>query len=451
MWMMLDLLSLAGGAWLARTLSTGLPASWSNEETTLASAGSLMLLLTFVIAGVYARKHHKSSASAATRIVVLSMLAWAAANRAAMEMGPDRPQLFGWLDSWLAIFTILMLASRLALDPWINRARRSHLRKRRVAVAGEADYLNPWLRSGHDETSDYAVIAIYNPDATRAIESSVPILVDFDSLVAKAKNQDFDELWLALSMSSQEEISRYVTAMQHHFVDIRLFADVQNLPMFNPAATTLAGTTFVDLVTSPSAQDDAWSKSVFDRLFALAALLLLSPALIAIAVAVKCTSPGPVLFRQRRKGVDGREFTILKFRSMRVHQEITGRLTQASKNDKRITPIGRILRKTSLDELPQFINVLLGHMSVVGPRPHAIEHDDFYMRLIDGYMYRYRIKPGITGWAQINGARGETEKVESMTHRVALDLFYIQHWSFWLDLKIVATTVFKGFGGKDAY
>jgi putative colanic acid biosysnthesis UDP-glucose lipid carrier transferase len=173
--------------------------------------------------------------------------------------------------------------------------------------------------------------------------------------------------------------------------------------------------------------------------------------LLLIAVGVKCSSPGPVFFRQRRKGVDGREFTILKFRSMRVHQEAAGRLTQASRHDTRITPFGRFLRKSSLDELPQFFNVLFGQMSVVGPRPHAIEHDNLYMQLIDGYMYRYRIKPGITGWAQINGARGETAKVESMARRVALDLFYIQHWSFWLDLKIVAMTVFKGFRSQNAY
>jgi putative colanic acid biosynthesis UDP-glucose lipid carrier transferase len=136
---------------------------------------------------------------------------------------------------------------------------------------------------------------------------------------------------------------------------------------------------------------------------------------------------------------------------MRVHEEKSGMVTQARKNDSRITPVGGFLRKTSLDELPQFINVLLGHMSVVGPRPHAIEHDDFYMRLIDGYMYRYRIKPGITGWAQINGARGETPQVETMARRVMLDLFYIQNWSFWLDMKIVIQTIFRGFTGKNAY
>jgi len=180
-------------------------------------------------------------------------------------------------------------------------------------------------------------------------------------------------------------------------------------------------------------------------------LLFLLPLFGILALCVKASSPGSVFFRQRRKGVNGKEFDILKFRSMHVHCEPRGQLTQACRNDRRITPVGRFLRKTSLDELPQFINVLLGHMSVVGPRPHALEHDHFYMHLIDGYMYRYRIKPGITGWAQINGARGETAKVECMARRVALDLFYIQNWSFWLDLKIVVMTIFKGFAGKSAY
>jgi putative colanic acid biosynthesis UDP-glucose lipid carrier transferase len=186
-------------------------------------------------------------------------------------------------------------------------------------------------------------------------------------------------------------------------------------------------------------------------MFAAAALMLLSPLMVMLAVAVKLSSPGPVFFRQRRKGMDGREFTILKFRSMHVHAEEAGKLTQARPGDERVTTVGRFLRRTSLDELPQFINVLLGQMSVVGPRPHAIEHDDLYMRLIDGYMYRYRIRPGMTGWAQVNGLRGETARVESMARRVAMDLFYIQHWSFWLDLKIVAMTIVKGFTGKNAY
>jgi len=180
-------------------------------------------------------------------------------------------------------------------------------------------------------------------------------------------------------------------------------------------------------------------------------LLCLAPLLIVLSVAVKLSSPGPVFFKQKRKGIDGNEFEIYKFRSMRVHKETAGHVTQAKKGDKRVTRVGAFLRRTSLDELPQFINVLRGEMSVVGPRPHALEHDDIYKDLVKGYMYRYRIKPGITGWAQVNGFRGETDRIEKMMGRVKLDLYYMQHWTFGLDMKIVAMTLWKGFAGANAY
>ena len=178
---------------------------------------------------------------------------------------------------------------------------------------------------------------------------------------------------------------------------------------------------------------------------------VLAPVMMLIAGLIKLTSRGPVFFRQKRKGIDGHEFEIYKFRSMKVHQEVSGQVTQATKNDTRVTPVGRFLRRTSLDELPQFINVLKGEMSVVGPRPHALAHDDIYKDLVKGYMFRYRIKPGITGWAQINGFRGETDQIEKMMGRVKLDLYYMQNWSFWLDIKIVALTLWKGFTGSNAY
>jgi putative colanic acid biosysnthesis UDP-glucose lipid carrier transferase len=170
-----------------------------------------------------------------------------------------------------------------------------------------------------------------------------------------------------------------------------------------------------------------------------------------IAIAIKVSSPGPVFFRQRRKGLNGRPFTIYKFRSMRLHESVSGTLVQARRNDSRVTPVGRLLRRTSLDELPQFINVLLGDMSIVGPRPHALEHDDLYAPLIAGYIDRYRIKPGITGWAQINGFRGETDRLEKMALRVELDLYYVRNWSFWFDMRIVLKTMFHGFSSAQAW
>ena len=452
-WMVIDMTWLVAGAVVAHAWTSKTLVSWSGWELTLTRAGSLQLLLAFVLAGVYARRRRKRPASTVAYITLITIVAWVVADHAMLAMRIDKAAALDWLDAWLITSLLLMIVSRLFCGEWIHRMERVRPHVRRVVVAGDASYLEQWLQTGHEKSDDYLITATYVPGSGkhRLASDGVPALKDFESLLTMARDQCFDELWLALSMSKQEEIRRYVTALQHHFIDIRLFSDVQELPLFNPSATTRAGATFIDLVTSPSHKDDVWLKPVFDRFFALVVLLALSPLLLAIAALVKCTSSGPVFFRQRRKGVDGREFTILKFRSMHVHNEASGTLTQASKNDKRVTSIGRFLRKTSLDELPQFINVLFGQMSVVGPRPHALEHDDFYMRLIDGYMYRYRIKPGITGWAQINGARGETTKVESMARRVTLDLFYIQNWSFWLDLKIVTMTVVKGFSGKNVY
>ncbi len=192
-------------------------------------------------------------------------------------------------------------------------------------------------------------------------------------------------------------------------------------------------------------------KEVFDRLFAMGVLLLLSPLLLSLALAIKLTSEGPVLFRQLRIGHAGRPFHVYKFRSMRLHAEQDGHVTQATRNDPRITPIGRLMRRTSLDELPQFVNVLRGEMSVVGPRPHAMEHHELYLRRLPGYLHRHQMKPGITGWAQINGCRGETDSDEKMAHRIALDLQYIRHWSPWLDVKIVVWTALHGWNDRNAY
>lgn len=193
------------------------------------------------------------------------------------------------------------------------------------------------------------------------------------------------------------------------------------------------------------------SKEFFDRSFAAFALLVLMPLIIAIALAVKRSSPGPVFFRQKRRGQGGREFRIYKFRTMRQHVEPAGQVTQAKKGDPRVTRVGSFLRRTSLDELPQFINVLKGEMSVVGPRPHATEHDEIYRGLVENYMQRYRIKPGITGWAQVNGFRGETDGLDKMAGRIEFDLYYIGNRTLWLDLKIVFLTVLRGFSGANAY
>jgi putative colanic acid biosynthesis UDP-glucose lipid carrier transferase len=191
-------------------------------------------------------------------------------------------------------------------------------------------------------------------------------------------------------------------------------------------------------------------KRLEDVVMSILILTLIAIPMLIISAAVKLTSPGPVIFKQNRYGLDGKKITIYKFRSM-TSMDNGDVVKQATKNDARITPLGAFLRKTSLDELPQFINVLQGSMSIVGPRPHAVAHNEQYRKLVEGYMLRHKVRPGITGLAQVNGLRGETETINKMVKRVEYDLEYIHRWTVWLDIKIILKTIFNGFRNKNAY
>jgi putative colanic acid biosynthesis UDP-glucose lipid carrier transferase len=242
-----------------------------------------------------------------------------------------------------------------------------------------------------------------------------------------------------------------LNALRHSTANIRLVPDWFTLKLLNHGVSEVVGIQMLDLSTSPITGETRVIKAVQDFVLATVILLLISPLLLAIALAIKYTSPGPVLYRQKRHGWNGEEIVVYKFRSMVVHQEAGSQVTQASKNDSRITPLGAFLRRTSLDELPQFINVLQGRMSIVGPRPHAMAHNEHYKELVPNYVLRHKVKPGITGWAQVNGFRGETDTLDKMEKRVEYDLYYIENLSLGLDLKIIVATVFKGFVHKNAY
>ena len=207
----------------------------------------------------------------------------------------------------------------------------------------------------------------------------------------------------------------------------------------------------LDLNASPMVGINRLVKAIEDRVLALFILLLVSPLMALIAIGVKVSSSGPVIFKQKRHGCDGKAINIYKFRTMVVHCEDDGNVTQARKCDYRVTKFGAFLRRTSLDELPQFVNVLQGKMSIVGPRPHAIAHNEHYKDQIEAYMLRHKVKPGITGWAQVNGLRGETDTLDKMKKRVEYDLYYIEHWSLWFDLAIIFRTLYTGFTDKNAY
>ena len=286
------------------------------------------------------------------------------------------------------------------------------------------------------------------PDG-RGVDGRVEALFDFVEARRRA-GTPVDQVWIALPLSRQSTIDEIAARLRDSSVDVCIVPDAFGLRLLSGAVTRVGELRVVNVseVSLPARAE--FFKRVFDYAVASAAALVLALPMALIALAVKLESPGPALFRQRRYGIDGREIDVWKFRSMRV-QENGPEVRQATREDARVTRVGRFIRRTSLDELPQFLNVLQGHMSIVGPRPHAIVHNESWRRQIPGYMLRHKIKPGITGWAQVNGWRGETDTFEKMERRVHFDLEYIRNWSPWLDVKILLLTVARGFSGKDVY
>ena len=261
----------------------------------------------------------------------------------------------------------------------------------------------------------------------------------------------FDEVWIALPLKSEKRVNQVLDRLKNSTITIRYIPDIFGFRLLNHSVSEVAGIPVINISSTPMVGIHRFIKAIEDRFIALVIILLISPLLLLISLFIKFTSTGPILFKQMRHGWDGKQIKIYKFRTMLVHSEDNGAVTQAKINDVRITKLGAFLRKTSLDELPQFFNVLQGRMSIVGPRPHAVEHNDYYKEHIDSYMKRHKVKPGITGWAQINGFRGETDTLDKMKKRVEYDLFYIENWSVWFDLKIIIKTIFHGFVDKNAY
>ncbi|CAD6511128.1 UDP-glucose:undecaprenyl-phosphate glucose-1-phosphate transferase [Paraburkholderia hiiakae] len=361
-----------------------------------------------------------------------------------------------WFAYWTALAGGLLITWRFLAHGVLSHMRRAGMNLHQVAIAGSASQCDEIVRRIDAEPgSGFRASALYNtmPQSARpASEKDAPVCDTIEAFARHIREHDVHELWLALSLAEERTVVRLVSEFRNDLVNIRFIPDVRSLALFDTSTVIeLLGVPAINLVASPLPASAQFKKAMFDRVFAALALVSLMPLLIGIAIAVKVSSPGPVLFRQRRKGADGRVFTIYKFRTMREHKEAPGTVSQATRHDPRVTRLGAFLRRTSLDELPQFYNVLRGDMSVVGPRPHALEHDDLYQSVVKGYINRYRIKPGITGWAQVNGFRGETDRLEKMEMRVAHDLYYLGHWSFWLDMRIIAATIVHGLIGRNAY
>jgi len=266
------------------------------------------------------------------------------------------------------------------------------------------------------------------------------MLGEMSDIASYVREQNIKMIFISQPISAQPRIRKLLDELQDTTASVYFLPDIYIFDLMQARFDNVGGMPVIAICETPFMGLNSMIKRTSDIVLGLAILLMLLPLMLVIALAVKFSSPGPVIFRQRRYGLYGEEIIVYKFRSMTVTDD-GNTIVQAQKNDPRVTRIGAFLRRSSLDELPQFINVLQGRMSIVGPRPHAVAHNEQYRKLIKGYMLRHKVKPGITGWAQVNGMRGETDTLDKMEARIQYDLDYLRSWSLWLDLWIILKTV----------
>jgi polysaccharide biosynthesis protein PslA len=353
-----------------------------------------------------------------------------------------------WLLSWAALLASWTGLSRLGLSRCQGGRAGRRERRERVVVIGPAN-LAAHLAEQLTEDAD-VVIIVTDLGASADRFGQCTSIVD---LLGKAGSGAIDTVILALNPGDQVDLDAFLQQLQSVPVQIAFCTNLQTLPLGTRALRTLGGVTLAVVAGRPSRRWDLALKAILDRGGACVLMILTGPLFLAAAIAIAYDSPGPVIFRQTRSGWGGCQFTVYKFRTMRHRPNVALR-HQTVRNDPRCTRVGAFLRHTSLDELPQLWNVICGDMSLVGPRPHA---DVFHLQentayaIVDEYAQRCRVKPGMTGWAQIHGLRGALESEEQLRERIKLDLYYIDHWSIWLDIKILARTPYAVFGAENAF
>ncbi len=363
------------------------------------------------------------------------------------------------LTFWAVITPVALLVVRQLIRSFLYQLRKEGRNTRSVVIIGANENAKrlaaeisrmPWagLRLLGFVTQEHEGSVCVQDESSSGL--SVPVLGTLEDLFARARDGGVDMVYIATPTSEREVIESVIHELGDSTVSIFVVPDFHTAAVMQGNWVSLGGIPTVSIIDDPAQGLDAVAKRLEDLLLAGAALAFFALPMLLIALGVKLSSPGPVFYKQRRYGLSGRSFNMLKFRSMSVTEK-DEEFVQASRNDTRVTPFGAFLRRTSLDELPQFLNVLNGEMSVVGPRPHAAAHNEEFRSRISGYMLRHKAKPGITGLAQVNGFRGETDTDEKMRERVRFDVEYINNWSIWMDLAIVLKTPWVLFTAKNAY
>ncbi len=437
----LDFVAVCAGGWAAFYLRFGF---FGEEAVEMPSVDRLLVLGVAFVAALFFGKMYRmwpggSLAAMVGRVSLGWLITWTALI--VLMALTKSAEMFSriWVVSWLVLTLVCLWVARVVAFFAMAHMRRSGYQHKSVILYGDSTMLDT-VRSRITRSNwcGFDVVETVAPGDGK----------DIAALDAKLRP---DEIWIALSMGDQSNLEAVLQALQVSVANIRLLPDLRMYQILNHGMSVRVGIPMVDLSASPMFGSRKVAKAVLDYAVASVALVLLSPVMLAVALAVKLTSKGPVLFHQKRHGWNGEEITVYKFRSMAVHQEHGGQVTQAKRQDPRVTPVGRFIRKTSLDELPQFINVLQGRMSVVGPRPHAVAHNNEYVQRIPRYALRHKVKPGVTGWAQICGYRGETDTLDKMEGRIKHDLFYLENWSIWMDIKIIILTPLAAIENKNVF
>lgn len=357
--------------------------------------------------------------------------------------------------AWILATTALLVVCRTAVRVILNILRSKGYNTRFYAVVG-INELAFRLVEALENSPDLGLKLLgFYDDRPETRTGSVPPeigqkLGTIGELVEHARQRRVDMIYITFPMRAEERIRHILSRLADTTASVYIVPDFFVFQLLHSRWTNIGGLPVVSVYENPFYGIDGFVKRSMDVVLSLILLILLSPLMMGIALLIKLTSPGPVFFRQRRYGLDGREIRVWKFRTMTVCED-GPTVVQAKRNDPRVTPIGAFLRRTSLDELPQLFNVLKGEMSLVGPRPHATAHNEEYRRVIEGYMLRHKVKPGITGLAQVHGCRGETDTVDKMQKRIEWDLRYIREWSLWMDIKILLQTLWVVLKGQNAY
>ncbi len=382
------------------------------------------------------------------------VLGAAAGSGAAMLLGFDLAQAASWGEAWLLCAAIVVAVTRLgwglAIERWVTHGRLV----RHVAVVGSGEQAFAVAkRIGRDQRHRMRCVGLYSDDLS--LNTAVfPAEGGLDDLIQRSRRERVDAILLSMPTDDPERVRSVLDRLSSTIADIQILPQVEAFSGRPLRMARLGSDTLLTIGERPHKAWDGVQKAVFDRVFAALLLLALSPLLLLVAMLIRLDSPGPILFRQPRVGFNNRLFHIRKFRSMYTNMSDLHASRQTSRDDPRVTAVGRWIRKLSIDELPQILNVLRGEMSLVGPRPHALNtraEERHLDEIVENYACRHRVLPGITGWAQVNGFRGELRTAEQVRGRVKHDLYYIDNWSFGLDLRIMLLTLVREIRSRSAF